>query len=174
MMFSQVVATGDLAWAPSSQNLEHESVDERDMSDDDDSRTFEDLSPNATSMRVDTISSRPSSSSEGRKKTKEKGKKKIARRNRAMSSTMEDIAETSRIIGRVMHEPSKIQISSALFTIPEAIKELEKYPEIMGDFDFYDYCMLFLRDKSNRDTFMSIPEELKVKWLKARHTQNTQ
>ncbi|KAK8962550.1 hypothetical protein KSP40_PGU008203 [Platanthera guangdongensis] len=173
-MFSQVVATGDLAWAPSSRNLEHESVDERDMSDDGDSQIVEDLSPNATGMRVDTTSSRPSSSSEGRKKTKEKGKKKIVGRKRAMSSTMEDIAETSRIIGRVMQEPPKIQISSALFTIPEAIKELEKYPEIMGVFDFYDYCTLFLRDKSNRDTFLSIPEELKVKWLKARHTQKTQ
>ncbi|KAK8964776.1 hypothetical protein KSP40_PGU017571 [Platanthera guangdongensis] len=90
-----------------------------------------------------------------------------------MSSAMGDIAETSRIIGRVMQEPPKIQISPALFTIPEAIRELGKYPEVMGDFDFYDYYTLFLRDKSNKETFMSIPEELKVRWLKARYTQNT-
>ncbi|KAK8964825.1 hypothetical protein KSP40_PGU012418 [Platanthera guangdongensis] len=77
------------------------------------------------------------------------------------------------ILNKLSKEPPKIQISSALFTIPEAIRELGKYPEVMGDFDFYDYCTLFLRDKSNRETFMSIPEELKLRWLKARYTQNT-
>ncbi|KAK8962548.1 hypothetical protein KSP40_PGU014607 [Platanthera guangdongensis] len=152
MMFGQVVAAGNLAWAPNSRNFEPESIDEHDLSTGDGSENM-----NESPISV-----------EARGKRTEKGKNKMTSK-KARSSTMDEIAETSRIIGRCMMEPPRIQISSSLYTIPETIAELETIPEVMNDlnYDFYHCCTMFLREKQNHETFMSIRHDRRLKWLQA-------
>lgn len=152
MMFGQVVAGGDLAWAPNSRNFDHESIDEHALPDGD-----------ATQDNFDSPGS-----VDAREKRPAKGKNKNSFK-RARSSTMDELAETSRIIGRCMMEPPPIQISSSLYTIPEAISEIENIPEVMdvARKDFYHYCLLFLRDKHNRETFMSMRKDRRVEWLES-------
>ncbi|KAK8940189.1 hypothetical protein KSP40_PGU007602 [Platanthera guangdongensis] len=152
MMFGQVVAAGNLAWAPNSRTFEPESIDEHDLSTEDGTQNINE-SPNSIDVRG---------------KLADKGKSKMTNK-KARSSTMDEIAETSRIIGRCMMEPPRIQISSSLYTIPEAITELETIPVVMNDlnYDFYHYCTMFLREKHNRETFLSIRQDLHLKWLQA-------
>ncbi|KAK8943903.1 hypothetical protein KSP40_PGU009505 [Platanthera guangdongensis] len=154
MMFSQVVATGDLAWAPNSRNFEAESVDEQDVSAEDGTQNMND-SPHSTAAK---------------EKRTGKGKRKFTAK-KAKSSALDELVETSRIIGKCMQEPPRIQISSSLFTIPEAISELESMSEVMDEsqFDFYDYSTLLLKDKQNRETFMSIRKDRRLRWLQARY-----
>ncbi|KAK8964424.1 hypothetical protein KSP40_PGU006985 [Platanthera guangdongensis] len=152
MMFGQVVATGNLVWAPNSRNFEPESLDEHDLSTGDGMQKINE-SPNFIDARG---------------KQADKGKSKMTNK-KARSSTMDEIAETSRIIGHCMMEPPRIQILSSLYTIPEAITELETIPEVMDDlnYDFYHYCTMFLREKHNRETFVSIRQDRRLKWLQA-------
>ncbi|KAK8955456.1 hypothetical protein KSP40_PGU018977 [Platanthera guangdongensis] len=98
-----------------------------------------------------------------------KGKRRFTAK-KAKSSALDELVETSRIIGKCMQEPPRIQISSSLFTIPEAISELESMSEVMDEsqFDFYDYSTLLLKDKQNRETFMSIRKDRRLRWLQAR------
>ncbi|KAK8916685.1 hypothetical protein KSP39_PZI022578 [Platanthera zijinensis] len=156
MMFSQVVATGSLAWAPNSRNFVSESMDEHD------------LSAGADSQDVDQL---PSHTKAG-KKIPDKGKRKQTYK-RSRSSTMEQIAETSRIIGRCMMEPPRIQISSSSHTIAEAITELESMEEVMeeNNYALYDFCTVFLKDKGNRETFMSIRKDRRLRWLETRRAE---
>ncbi|KAK8965349.1 hypothetical protein KSP40_PGU001620 [Platanthera guangdongensis] len=128
MMFSQVVANGDLAWAPNSRIFEHESIDEHDGSLEHDTQDINEIEDTAT-----------------KQKRASKGKStKISAK--AMSSTMDELVETSCIIGRCMQEPPRIQISSSMYTISEAISELETMTEVMAEsnLDFYHYCIIFL------------------------------
>ncbi|KAK8955085.1 hypothetical protein KSP39_PZI001924 [Platanthera zijinensis] len=92
-----------------------------------------------------------------------KGKRKHSAK-KAKSLTIDELVETSRIIGQCMQEPPRIQISSTSFTIPEAIPELESMSEVMDEsqFDFYDYSTMLLKDKQNRETFMSICKERRL------------
>ncbi|KAK8971318.1 hypothetical protein KSP40_PGU021804 [Platanthera guangdongensis] len=154
MMFSQVVATGDLAWAPNSRNFEAESVDEQDVSAEDGTQNMNE-SPQSTAAK---------------EKRTGKGKRKITAK-KTKSSALDELVETSRIIGKCMQEPPRIQISSSLFNIPEAISELERMSEVMDEyqFDFYDYSTLLLKDKQNRETFMSIRKDRRLRWLQARY-----
>ncbi|KAK8966857.1 hypothetical protein KSP40_PGU004113 [Platanthera guangdongensis] len=88
---------------------------------------------------------------EASKKRKDKGKSKTTNK-KTMSSTMDEIAETLLIIGHCMMDPPSIKISLFLYTIPEAIAELKKYLKVMeeSNFDLYDYCTMFLREKHNQ------------------------
>ncbi|KAK8964255.1 hypothetical protein KSP40_PGU006758 [Platanthera guangdongensis] len=149
-MFSQVIATGVLAWDPNSRNFEAESVDEQDVSAEDGTQNMNE-SPQSTAAK---------------EKRTGKGKRKITAK-KAKSSALDELVETSHIIGKCMQEPPRIQISSSLFSIPEAISELESMSEVMDEsqFDFYDYSTLLLKDKQNRETFMSIHNYRRLGWL---------
>ncbi|KAK8945020.1 hypothetical protein KSP39_PZI008015 [Platanthera zijinensis] len=150
MMFSQVVANGDLAWAPNSRIFEHESVDEHDGSPEHATQGSDDIEDTTAKLK---------------RAAKGKSTKIAAKKSR--SSALDELVETSRIIGRCMQEPPRIQISSSLYTIPEAISELETMPEVMADsnMDFYHYCIVFLRQKQNRESFMSMRQDRRLTWL---------
>ncbi|KAK8960696.1 hypothetical protein KSP40_PGU010576 [Platanthera guangdongensis] len=71
-----------------------------------------------------------SNSAEARnKRTTSKGQSKMTNK-KTMCSTLDDIAETSRIIGKCMIEPPRIQIYAFLYIIHEAISELETMTEL--------------------------------------------
>ncbi|KAK8945554.1 hypothetical protein KSP40_PGU013350 [Platanthera guangdongensis] len=150
MMFSQVVANGDLAWPPNSRIFEHESVDEHDGSPEHDTQEINDNEDTTT-----------------KQKRVIKGKRISTKK--ARSSAMNELVETSRIIGRFMQEPPRIHISSSLYTIPEAISELETMTEVMDEsnLEFYHYCIIFLRQKHNREKFMSMQKDQRLTWLQA-------
>ncbi|KAK8958453.1 hypothetical protein KSP40_PGU015836 [Platanthera guangdongensis] len=52
--------------------------------------------------------------------------------NGALMRSLDELVETSRIIGRCMQEPPHIHISSSIYTIPEAISELETMTEAVN------------------------------------------
>ncbi|KAK8949640.1 Cytochrome b5 [Platanthera zijinensis] len=66
-----------------------------------------------------------------------KGKSAKIDAKKSRSSALDESAETSRIIGCCMQEPPRIQISSSLYTIPEAISELETMPKPVGISDVH-------------------------------------
>ncbi|KAK8938482.1 hypothetical protein KSP39_PZI011109 [Platanthera zijinensis] len=66
-------------------------------------------------------------------------------------------AETFWFVGDCM--------TSCVITMREALEELSKHSEIRDNVDLFYFATIFLRDKDMREIFMSIPEDLKVRWL---------
>ncbi|KAK8928505.1 hypothetical protein KSP39_PZI017440 [Platanthera zijinensis] len=170
MMFSKVRAIGDKALILNSGNMAPESIDERPISDND--NVIEHLStPVAMNENVGCSLHPTSTQSSKRMKT---GKNKVVEKKCVINSTMGEIAETCRIIRHCLMEHCAHQISSCLFTIPETIEELSKHQEILNDYELYDFATMFLREKTNRETFMSLPEDLKVRWIMTRYKNHSE
>ncbi|KAK8970152.1 hypothetical protein KSP40_PGU004482 [Platanthera guangdongensis] len=146
-------------WAPNSRHFEHESIDEHDISAGDDTHHLNESQHSVEAKNKQTIS---------------KGKSRMTNK-KTWSSTLDDLAETSRIIGKCMMEPPRIQISSSVYTIPEAISELETIPEVMDEshYEFYDHCTMVLTEKHYRETFMSIRKDRRLKWLQTRYEKRS-
>ncbi|KAK8953114.1 hypothetical protein KSP40_PGU010774 [Platanthera guangdongensis] len=85
MMFSQVIANGDLACAPNSRIFEHESIDEHDGSPEHGAQDINEIEDTAA-----------------KQKRAAKGKCSKIFAKKARSSAMDELVETSSIIGCCM------------------------------------------------------------------------
>ncbi|KAK8943503.1 hypothetical protein KSP40_PGU000613 [Platanthera guangdongensis] len=150
MMFSSVVATGNHACTPNNINEIPESVDERGMSDGDPEDI--DIIGDPT-LRENTATSTPV-------KKRKKGKSKV------ISSVLEDLAESSKTINRCIQETPKKATSE--FSIRLTIDKLATYQEVQSDEEFHDFAITYFMDKNHRETFVCLPDEMNVKWLRNR------
>ncbi|KAK8918437.1 hypothetical protein KSP39_PZI021040 [Platanthera zijinensis] len=176
-MFSQVVANGENVWIPSTGVMppafnQHDHISNNIGSSDE--HIEEDLiTPPPASD--DICSSGPkdlnsSTSSQGSKRShngrsfKDKGKKQI------MESYIEKLVESFKSVASSFFLPAK---SPNVYLLNEILDELEKYPEIYDDKMFYDWATLFLITLINRATFMGIPSDKRLEWLKNRYMHNS-
>ncbi|KAK8958142.1 hypothetical protein KSP40_PGU005664 [Platanthera guangdongensis] len=176
-MFSQVVATGENVWIPSTGAMPP-AFDRPDHISNNvgssDEHVVDDL--NTPPLVVaDNCSSRPkdpnsSASSQGSKRSligrcfKDKGKKQV------MESHVEKLVETCKSVASSFLMPAPPQ---NVYLLNEELQELMKYPEIHEDSRFYDWATLFLMTMINRATFMGIPSDKRLEWLKNRYMHNT-
>lgn len=54
------------------------------------------------------------------------------------------------------------------FILLETLNEGAQISEIFNDEEFYDFVTDFMQDKSHKETFMSVPSDQKVWWLRRR------
>ncbi|KAK8969609.1 hypothetical protein KSP40_PGU001732 [Platanthera guangdongensis] len=159
-MFSQVVANGENVWIPSTGAMppafnQHDHISNNIGSSDE--HVVEDLTTPPPAS--DDICSSSKRSRNGRS-FKDKGKKQI------MESHIEKLVESSKSVARSFFLPAK---PPNVYLLNEALDELEKYPEIYEDKMFYDWATLFLMTLINKATFMGIPSDKRLEWLKNRY-----
>ncbi|KAK8958831.1 hypothetical protein KSP40_PGU022083 [Platanthera guangdongensis] len=147
-MFSAVVATGHHSCTPNTINDPPESFDERVMSDDE---------------HVDVEVNKGPSTYDGKSEVSQKKRKW---KNKPVSSVLQDLAETSKIISRCIQEPPPKPSSE--FSIQRALDKLAMYPDVIVDEDFNDFAITYFMDKSHRETFLCLPDSQNVKWLRNR------
>ncbi|KAL0912046.1 hypothetical protein M5K25_017989 [Dendrobium thyrsiflorum] len=59
--------------------------------------------------------------------------------------------------------------SRKCLTIADALEEISKFSEIFDDQDLYDFAVLYIQDKNQREAFMGLPTDWKVWFLKRRY-----
>ncbi|KAK8959183.1 hypothetical protein KSP40_PGU008126 [Platanthera guangdongensis] len=150
MMFI-VVATGRHPCTPNTITEIPESVDESGMSDGDP----EDIAVSEGAMPHETTT------------TSEVGRKRTKGKNKVISSVLEDLAESSKTISRCIQEAPTTNFSSE-FSIRRAIDKLATYPEVLSDEDFYDFATTYFMDRNHRETFLCLPDNINIKWLRNR------
>ncbi|KAK8971541.1 hypothetical protein KSP40_PGU003943 [Platanthera guangdongensis] len=166
VMFNEVVASGDYAWAPNSRT--DPSSPDNLMSEHD-----EDMENLSTPINInedsrDTVRSYESGGcSQGIKRKRfEKNKHSGIKKNRLGTYNIDQLIESTIKVGESISQPPKI--SEPTYTIHEAIDELERHPDICSDPALYDFATIFLLDNKNRELFLSLPSSKKVWWLKNR------
>ncbi|KAK8959077.1 hypothetical protein KSP40_PGU001475 [Platanthera guangdongensis] len=82
------------------------------------------------------------------------------------------LIEETRFVGLAIREATNP--SNQSYTITEVVKELNKYEEIVGDHYLYDFAMVFMIQKANREMFIYLDEDKRVWWLKNRYQCLTQ
>ncbi|KAK8960309.1 hypothetical protein KSP40_PGU014805 [Platanthera guangdongensis] len=176
-MFSQVVATGENVWIPSTGAMppefdQHDHISNNIGSSDE--HVVEDLNTPPPTLD-DICSSRPkdpnsSTSSQGSKRScngrsfKDKGKKQ------AMESHIEKLVESSKSVASSFFMPTK---PPNVYLLNEALEKLVKYPEIYENSRFCDWATVFLMTMTNRATFWGIPNNKRLEWLKNRYMHNS-
>ncbi|KAK8964388.1 hypothetical protein KSP40_PGU010210 [Platanthera guangdongensis] len=165
-MFSQVVANGENVWIPSTGAIppafnQHDHISNNIGSSDE--HVVEDLTTGPKDPNSSTSSQGSKRSRNGRS-FKDKGKKQI------MESHIEKLVESSKSVASSFFLPAK---PPNVYLLNEALDELEKYPEIYEDKMFYDWATLFLMTLINRATFMCIPSDKRLEWLKNRYMHSS-
>ncbi|KAK8941194.1 hypothetical protein KSP39_PZI010596 [Platanthera zijinensis] len=147
-MFSDVVATGEDSWGPSLGSLpvymENVDREEQILEDDMETQAFghEEVGGNTST----TIGNASTSS----------GKRKKIRKNKGVAiSYMRELRESALAM-----KPPPVA------TIKEAVELISSIPEMRSDLDLYCFAVNYIRDKDSREIFMSIPDELRVWWIK--------
>ncbi|KAK8960236.1 hypothetical protein KSP40_PGU002832 [Platanthera guangdongensis] len=153
-MFSSVVASGRHARTPNTINEIPESVDERGMSDGDP----EDIAVSEGPLPQETTT------------TSEVGRKRSKGKNKVINSVLEDLADSSKTISRCIHE-APTRKSSSEFSIRQTIDKLATYSEVLFDEDFYNFVITYFMDKNHRETFLCLPDNMNVKWLRNRFSR---
>ncbi|KAK8953577.1 hypothetical protein KSP40_PGU003817 [Platanthera guangdongensis] len=166
-MFSLVVATGENVWMPSSgelpgifshaNTLSEEAEDHINESNNTQTFANEDL---------DSTTPRQSSQSGAASKRKRKGKGHEMGTKQIMLAHVEKLFSSSEAI--MQHVTAPI-IPPSIYLLREAIQELEKYPEIFEDRLLYHFATVHFQTPVNRVTFLSIPEDRRVEWLKTHY-----
>ncbi|KAK8936368.1 hypothetical protein KSP39_PZI013715 [Platanthera zijinensis] len=161
-MFSQVVATGDNAFMPSSTKIPFELDEEQVNSDEEDNIMAN--SRTQTSMNVDTGGSEHASKFLGSssKKTSRKCKGCGEGTKQLLLSHINDLVASRQAV-----PPPPISV-----TIKEAVEEICRIPDIYNDPDFFDFTMEFIHIKSEREAFMFCPADSKVEYLKRRYMKS--
>ncbi|KAK8964326.1 hypothetical protein KSP40_PGU016582 [Platanthera guangdongensis] len=146
-MFSQVVAVDNDSWAPSLRSLPS---DMRDAAEEDDNLEhdigapacqYEELAGTSTN-----IGDASSSSCKRRKTAMKKG---IA------LSRMNELREFTFAV-----KPPPV------VTIKETVELISSIADIYDNPDLYYFSLSYIKDKNNREVFMSIPHDKRVWWLK--------
>ncbi|KAK8948794.1 hypothetical protein KSP39_PZI006231 [Platanthera zijinensis] len=167
MMFGHVVATGYYAWSPNSGILPPKSVGKRTRFNVAAAANYviEDLST-SVGMSDNIRCNIPANEKQGNKRMKLSNKKDVES-ERAVMSNLNELEGSNHFGSRFLVESST---TSRSFSISEAIKELKRHPEIRDDYQLFDFGTMFMMEEANRETFMCLPDGLKVRWLKTRYT----
>ncbi|KAL0917032.1 hypothetical protein M5K25_012072 [Dendrobium thyrsiflorum] len=64
---------------------------------------------------------------------------------------------------------STANASQKCVTIMDALEEISHIPEIFDDLEFYDFAIDYIKDRNHRETFMALPTDRKVWWLRRRY-----
>lgn len=165
-MFSLVVATGDNVWMPSSGELPSLFSQPDNVSEDDDPITEQNNTQAFANDDIGSATPGQSSQSGVNSKRKRKGKKLDMGVKQVMLSHVEKLCSSSDVIMQRVAAPV---VPPSIYLLREAIQELEKYPEIFEDRRIYHFATVHFQTPVNRVTFLSIPEDRRVEWLKTHY-----
>ncbi|KAK8916030.1 hypothetical protein KSP39_PZI022474 [Platanthera zijinensis] len=170
-MFSLVVATGENVWMPSSGELPGIFSQPDTLSEEADDHINE-SNNTQTFAHEDLDSATPGQSSQSgaTSKRKRKGRRHEMGTKKVMLAHVEKLFSSSEAIMQRVTAPIN---PPSIYLLREAIQELEKYPEIFEDRLLYHFATVHFQTATNRVTFLSIPEERRVEWLKT-HYMNSQ
>ncbi|KAK8952642.1 hypothetical protein KSP40_PGU003819 [Platanthera guangdongensis] len=166
-MFSLVVATGENVWMPSSGELPGIFSHANTLSEEAEDHINE--SNNTQTFANDDLDSTTpgqSSQSGATSKRKRKGKRHEMGTKQIMLAHVEKLFSSSEAIMQCVTAPI---IPPSIYLLREAIQELEKYPEIFEDRLLYHFATVHFQTPVNRVTFLSIPEDRRVEWLKTHY-----
>ncbi|KAL0927400.1 hypothetical protein M5K25_001565 [Dendrobium thyrsiflorum] len=171
IMFSRIVATGDNVWIPNSGILpselrteQHNSSEEDDLHDDDPQVEIS----NGEEATFTTASQRFQSSA-----TFVKGKRA---KTVKLTGKQLFVNHIESLVNAAQSVSSSIAMSSTprrTVTILDAVTEISGIPEIYDDLEFYEFAIEFLKDKDSRESFMGMPSERKVWWLRRRFNESS-
>ncbi|KAL0909044.1 hypothetical protein M5K25_023566 [Dendrobium thyrsiflorum] len=169
IMFSRIVATGDNVWIPNSGILpselrteQHNSSEEDDLHDDDPQVEIS----NGDEATFTTASQRFQSSANFVKGKRAKTVK--------LTGKQLFVNHIESLVNAAQSVSSSIAMSSTprrTVTILDAVTEISGIPEIYDDLEFYEFAIEFLKDKDSRESFMGMPSERKVWWLRRRFNE---
>ncbi|KAL0910371.1 hypothetical protein M5K25_021347 [Dendrobium thyrsiflorum] len=170
IMFSRIVATGDNVWIPNSGILpseltdeQHNSSEEDDLHDDD---PHVDIG-NGEEAIFTTTSQRFQSSATFLKNKRAKSVR--------LAGKQLFVNHIESLVNAAQSVSSTIAASTSqrrTVTILDAVAEISGIPEIYDDLEFYEFAIEFLQDKNSRESFMGIPSERKVWWLRRRFNKS--
>ncbi|KAK8934127.1 hypothetical protein KSP39_PZI014436 [Platanthera zijinensis] len=137
-MFSQVVSTGEDSWAPSIGSLPPD-VGRIQLEDDDVADNME--NNQGGPEELGGVSTPPGNASSSASKRRKIGK------NKGMTfSLMSDLHQSTLAV--------KPQL---IVTVKEVVELISSSPELRANLDLYYFALEHIRDKTNREIFMSIP-----------------
>lgn len=142
IMFSQVVATGEDSWAPSIGSLPP------DMRPDE----VEDTEEGDVRTQGRTSTNIPSTSSGKRRKTLNKGM-------------------TATLMTELRNAALSVQ-PSPYISLADAVEQMCKIPEIRADRSLYYFALEHMKEKNNREIFVTIPEEDRLWWIMSAYEKN--
>ncbi|KAK8921714.1 hypothetical protein KSP39_PZI020600 [Platanthera zijinensis] len=88
-------------------------------------------------------------------------RKERRKKNKAINSVLENLAESSKTISRCIQEAPKKSFSE--FSIRRAIDKLVMYSEVQSDEDFYNFAITYFMDKNHRKTFLCLQDNINIK-----------
>ncbi|KAK8954563.1 hypothetical protein KSP39_PZI002793 [Platanthera zijinensis] len=97
---------------------------------------------------------------------KRKGKRQEAGTKQIMLVHVDKLFSSSETIMQRVTTPI---VPPSIYLVRGAIQELEKYPEIFEDCLLYHFATVHIHTPVNRVTFLSIPEDRRVEWLKTHY-----
>ncbi|KAK8933284.1 hypothetical protein KSP39_PZI015282 [Platanthera zijinensis] len=151
-MFSQVVATGEDSWAPSIGSLPPDmagiQLDDIDVADNMEGGP-EDIGGASTPSA--------NASSSGSKR------RKIGKIKGITMSLMSDL-----------HQSTLALKPPPVVTVKEVVELISSSPELRANLDVYYFALEHIRDKTTREIFMSIPEDMRVWWIMKAYEKRAQ
>ncbi|KAK8939738.1 hypothetical protein KSP40_PGU003762 [Platanthera guangdongensis] len=154
-MFSQVVATGEDSWAPSIGSLPPD-VGRIQLEDDDVADNMENNQGGPKEYGGATTPPGNASSSASKKR-------KIGRNKGMAFSLMSDL-----------HQSTLALKPPPVVTVKEVVELISSSPELRANLDLYYFALEHIRDKTTREIFMSIPEDMRVWWIMKAYEKRAQ
>ncbi|KAK8941589.1 hypothetical protein KSP40_PGU009078 [Platanthera guangdongensis] len=153
-MFSQVVATREDSWAPSIGSLPPDVV--RIQLEDDD--VADNTKNNQGGPEDIGGASTPPGNASSASKRRKIGK------NKGMVFSL-----TSNL-----HQSTLAVKPPPVITVKEVVELISSSPELRANLDQYYFALDHIRDKTTREIFMSIPEDMRVWWIMKAYEKRAQ
>ncbi|KAK8968474.1 hypothetical protein KSP40_PGU001131 [Platanthera guangdongensis] len=154
-MFSQVVATGEDSWDPSIGSLPPD-VGRIQLEDDDVADNME--NNHGGPEDIGGASTPPGNASSSASK-----RRKIGKNKGMVFSLMSDLHQSTQAV-----KPPPV------ITVKEVVELISSSPELRANLDLYYFSLEHIRDKTTREIFMSIPEDMRVWWIKKAYEKRAQ
>ncbi|KAK8935684.1 hypothetical protein KSP39_PZI003278 [Platanthera zijinensis] len=154
IMFSQVVATGEDSWAPSIGSLPPD-VGRIQLEDDD---VADNIETNQGGPEELGGGSTPGNASSAASK-----RRKIGKNKGLALSLMSELQQSTLAL-----KPPPV------VTIKEVVELISSSPELITNLDLYYFALEHIRDKTTREIFMSIPEDMRVWWITKAYEKRAQ
>ncbi|KAK8966321.1 hypothetical protein KSP40_PGU014570 [Platanthera guangdongensis] len=154
-MFSQVVATGEDSWAPSIGSLPPD-MGRIQLEDDDVAYNMENNQGGPED--IGDASTPPGNASSSASK-----RRKIEKNKGMIFSLMSDLHQSTLAV-----KPPPV------ITVKEVVELISSSPELRANLDLYYFPLEHIRDKTTREIFMSIPEDMRVWWITKAYEKRAQ
>ncbi|KAK8966310.1 hypothetical protein KSP40_PGU002966 [Platanthera guangdongensis] len=70
--------------------------------------------------------------------------------------------------------PSVGSLPPDVVTVKEVVELISSSPELRANLDLYYFALEHIRDKTTREIFMSIPEDMRVWWIMKAYEKRAQ